>query len=39
MGSKDLAVRVRGQKDLLNIDKQKFITKIKTQIKDRDLNL
>ncbi len=39
MGSEDLAVRVRGQKDLLNIDKQKFITKIKTQIKDRDLNL
>ncbi len=39
MGSEDLAVRVRGQKDLLNIDKQKFITKIKTQIKDRDLTL
>jgi threonyl-tRNA synthetase len=39
MGSEDLAVRVRGQKDLLNIDKQKFITKIKTQIKDRDLSL
>jgi threonyl-tRNA synthetase len=39
MGSEDLAVRVRGQKDLLNIDKQKFITKIKNQIKDRDLSL
>ena len=39
MDSKDLAVRVRGQKDLLNIDKQKFITKIKTQIKDRSLDL
>jgi threonyl-tRNA synthetase len=39
MGSDNLAVRVRGQKDLLNIEKQKFIDKIKTQIKDRDLNL
>ncbi len=39
MGSDDLAVRVRGQKDLLNIEKQKFIDKIKTQIKHRDLNL
>ncbi len=39
MDSKDLAVRVRGQKDLLNIDKQKFITKIKTQIKNRSLDL
>lgn len=39
MGSDNLAVRVRGQKDLLNIDKQKFIAKIKTQIKNRDLSL
>ncbi len=39
MGSEDLAVRVRGQKDLLNIEKQKFIDKIKTQIKNRDLSL
>lgn len=39
MGSEELAVRVRGQKDLLNIDKQKFITKIKTQIKHRSLDL
>ncbi len=39
MGSDNLAVRVRGQKDLLNIAKQKFIDKIKTQIKHRDLNL
>ncbi|MFA6252905.1 MAG: threonine--tRNA ligase [Patescibacteria group bacterium] len=39
MGSDNLAVRVRGQKDLLNIDKQKFIDKIKTQIKNRDLSL
>ncbi|MFA5127348.1 MAG: threonine--tRNA ligase [Patescibacteria group bacterium] len=39
MGSENLAIRVRGQKDLLIIDKQKFIDKIKTQIKHRDLNL
>ncbi|MCD4760824.1 threonine--tRNA ligase [bacterium] len=39
MKSKDLAVRVRGQKDLLNISKQKFISKIKTNIKNRQLEL
>jgi threonyl-tRNA synthetase len=39
MGSEELAVRVRGVKDLLNINKQKFITKIKTQIKHRSLDL
>ncbi|MBT4849715.1 threonine--tRNA ligase [Candidatus Parcubacteria bacterium] len=39
MNSDDLAVRVRGKKDLLNIDKQKFISKIKTDIKNRELEL
>ncbi len=39
IGSDTLAVRVRGQKDLLNVAKQKFIDKIKTQIKHRDLKL
>jgi threonyl-tRNA synthetase len=39
MDSKDLAVRVRGKKDLLNIDQEEFITKIKTNIKNRSLEL
>lgn len=39
MNSDKLAVRVRGQKDLLNIDKQKFIEQIKTKIKNRSLEL
>jgi len=39
MSSDKLAVRVRGQKDLLNIDKPDFITKIKTNIKNRNLEL
>jgi len=39
MNSDKLAVRVRGQKDLLNISYSDFITKIKTNIKDRNLEL
>ncbi|MBT4516356.1 MAG: threonine--tRNA ligase [Candidatus Komeilibacteria bacterium] len=39
MSSKDLAVRIRGKQDLLNIPKEKFITKIKTDIKNRSLEL
>ena len=39
MNSKDLSVRVRGKQDLLNISKEEFITKIKTDIKNRSLEL
>ncbi|MBT4516369.1 MAG: threonine--tRNA ligase, partial [Candidatus Komeilibacteria bacterium] len=39
MNSKDLAVRIRGKQDLLNISKEEFITKIKTDIKNRSLEL
>jgi len=39
MSSKDLAVRIRGKQDLLNISKEEFITKIKTDIKNRSLEL
>ncbi|MBT6691383.1 threonine--tRNA ligase [Candidatus Parcubacteria bacterium] len=39
MGSDQLAVRVRGKQDLLNIDKKEFISKIKTNIQNRELEL
>jgi threonyl-tRNA synthetase len=39
MDSKYLTVRVRGQQELLNIDQEEFITKIKTNIKNRSLEL
>ncbi len=39
MESPELSVRVRGQKDLLSIDKKEFISKIKTNIKNRSLKL
>lgn len=39
MNSDNLAVRVRAKQDLLNIDKKEFITKIKTDIKNRTLEL
>lgn len=39
MGSDKLSVRVRGKKDLLEIAKQEFISKIKTDIRNRSLNL
>jgi threonyl-tRNA synthetase len=39
MNSKDLSVRVRGQEDLLNISKEEFTTKIKTNIQNRSLEL
>lgn len=39
MNSDKLAIRVRGKQDLLNIDKEEFITKIKTDIKNRNLEL
>ncbi|MCB9802818.1 threonine--tRNA ligase [Candidatus Nomurabacteria bacterium] len=39
INSQELAVRVRGQKDLLNIDKEKFIQSSLEKIKNRDLNL
>ena len=39
MNSKKLSVRVRGQKDLLEIDKSEFIAKIKEDIKNRTLEL
>ncbi|RJQ33335.1 threonine--tRNA ligase [Candidatus Parcubacteria bacterium] len=39
MGSDKLAVRIRGQKDLLNIDKIKFIEQLKTKIKNRSVEL
>jgi threonyl-tRNA synthetase len=37
VNSKDLAVRVRGQENLLNISQTEFITKIKNDIKNRSL--
>jgi len=37
--SKDLAVRVRGQENLLNISKDKFITQLKEDIANRKLEL
>jgi threonyl-tRNA synthetase len=39
MGSDKLSVRVRGEKDLLNINKKEFISKIKTNIQNRELEL
>jgi len=39
MNSDKLAVRVRGQKDLLAIDKKEFIVKIKASVQKRDLEL
>ncbi|PLX24433.1 threonine--tRNA ligase [Candidatus Parcubacteria bacterium] len=39
MDSDKLSVRVRGKKDLLNIDKEKFIEQTKTNIKNRSLEL
>ena len=39
MGSDQLAVRVRGKQDLLNIAKETFISKIKTNIENRELEL
>jgi threonyl-tRNA synthetase len=39
MNSKKLSVRVRGQKDLLEIDKSEFVAKIKEDIKNRTLEL
>lgn len=39
MNSDQLAVRVRGKQDLLNIDKKEFISKIKTNIQNRSLEL
>ena len=39
MAASNLAIRVRGEKDLLELDKQKFIDKIKNQIKNRTLDL
>ncbi|MDD5749609.1 MAG: threonine--tRNA ligase [Patescibacteria group bacterium] len=39
MGSDKLAVRVRGQKELLSIDSQEFITKLKSAIKNRNSEL
>ena len=39
MGSDKLFVRVRGKQDLLEIKKEEFISKIKTDIKNRSLEL
>ncbi|MBU1202932.1 threonine--tRNA ligase [Patescibacteria group bacterium] len=39
MNSDKLFVRVRGKQDLLEIDKKEFISKIKTDIKNRSLTL
>lgn len=39
MDSDKLAVRVRGQENLLNIDKRKFIEQTKTNIQNRSLEL
>ncbi|MFA6466548.1 MAG: threonine--tRNA ligase [Patescibacteria group bacterium] len=39
VNSENLAVRVRGKEDLLNISKEEFISKIKTAIKNRSLEL
>lgn len=39
MNSKELAVRVRLKENILNINKEEFITKIKTDIKNRNLEL
>lgn len=39
MGSDKLSVRVRGKQDLLEIKKEEFISKIKTDIKNRSLEL
>jgi threonyl-tRNA synthetase len=39
MNSKELAVRVRSKENILNINKEEFITKIKTDIKNRNLEL
>ena len=39
MNSKDLIVRVRGKKDLITINKQKFIDKIQEGIKTRSIEL
>ncbi len=39
MNSDNLSVRVRGQEELLEISKQDFIKKIKTQIRDKALDL
>lgn len=39
MDSDKLSVRVRGKKDLLNIDKEKFIEQTKTNIKNRSLEI
>jgi threonyl-tRNA synthetase len=36
---KDLSVRVRGQEDLVNIDKDSFVTQLATKITNRDLEL
>lgn len=39
VNSKNLAVRVRGKEDLLDISKEEFINKIKTDVKNRRLEL
>ncbi len=39
IASADLAIRVRGQKDLLNISKEEFIKLAKTKIQNRELSL